>query len=226
MLDSVTHGLLLPVIFRDEIDMEVMQYSGSIQRASGLTLIELIISLAIAASLLLLSTPIAKFVRSNQNSAYMFEFITTLNLARTEAIKFGTPVTVCRTINGQKCEGLRNSGKGKIWETGWMVFFDYNSNGQFNKSEDKLIRHHEALSSGYSLRSGAKVRITYKSTGIAPGFMDTWTFCDPANDVTVARGVVLAYSGRARLAKDTDKNGIRDNGRKNSRAKPRDLSCD
>jgi type IV fimbrial biogenesis protein FimT len=191
----------------------------------GFTLIELLVALVLGAIVTTLSVPIANMVKSSRASSIAYEFTAALNFARSEAIKRGTRVTVCRTIDGTRCEGKNDVNHQKLWDSGWMVFSDANGNGQFNTTQDKILRIRGPLKDGYSLRSNAKVRVTYKSIGISPGFMDSWTVCAPGGDSGIAKGIILSYTGRVRFAKDTNGNGSIDNGTASMRGKPRELTC-
>ena len=195
------------------------------QLLAGLTLIELVVSLSIGASVLVLSTPMANLLRENKAQSISSEFIVTLNYARSEAIKRGNWVTVCRTISGSRCEGNSDVNGQKDWSSGWIVFSDINGNGQFNPAQDEILRVRRSLDNGYTLRSNAKVRVTYKSIGISPGFMDSWTVCTPGNNDALAKGIIVAYTGRVRHAKDTNGDGIIDNGTPGNQRDPRNLTC-
>jgi len=182
----------------------------------GFSLIELLIGLSIATLLITLSVPMSNLLHANKATTQIHEFASSLNFARSEAIKRGNFVTVCRTLGNTKCEGPRDIGGQKVWDAGWMVFSDINGNGQFNGAEDQVLHQHGPLPANYSLRSNARVRITYKAIGMSPGFMDTWTLCGPNGNPELTRGVILAYSGRVRFAQDNNRNGIRDNGTSNN----------
>ena len=193
--------------------------------SAGLTLIELLTALAISASLMMLSTPMVNMLRENKAVSISYEFASALNFARSEAIKRGNKVTVCRTITGNKCEGEPDVNGQKDWSNGWIVFSDVNGNGQFNATEDEILRVRRSLPKGYTLRSNAKVRVTYKSLGISPGYMDSWTICTPGNKDTLTKGIVVSYTGRVRQARDTNNDGVIDNGTPGNRGIPRNLHC-
>ena len=198
--------------------------SAKLRISAGFTLIELLASLAIGATIIALSTPMVNLVRENKATSISYEFMSALNFARSEAIKRGNRVTVCRTNSGTRCDRVPDIDGQKDWSTGWIVFSDVNGNGQINPSQDEILRVRRALDSGYTLRSRAKVRVTYKSIGISPGFMDSWTICTPANNNASGKGVIVAYTGRVRLAKDTNNDGIVDNG-PGKRRNLRNLEC-
>ena len=54
--------------------------------------------------------------------------------------------------------------------------------------------------------------------------MDSWTICTPTQNNALSKGVIVAYTGRVRLAKDTNKDGIIDNG-PGKRRNLRNLVC-
>jgi len=191
----------------------------------GFTLIELIIVLLIGTIVTVLSVPMNNMVKSNRTSGVAYEFVSALNYARSEAIKRGNKVTVCRTINGSRCEGEADINNQKVWDNGWIIFSDFNGNGQFNSTQDEILAVHGPLPEGYSLRSNAKVRVTYKPIGISPGFMDSWTVCAPGAETGAAKGIIVSYSGRVRFAKDTNNNGTIDNGTYTMESNPRELEC-
>ena len=90
-----------------------------LRRGAGLTLVELLVVLAIAA--ILLSSGVPSFVRlvhSVQLSMASNAFLSSLRLARSEAQRRGGRVAVCKSANGESCT---SSGG---WEQGWIVFHE------------------------------------------------------------------------------------------------------
>ena len=59
------------------------------------TLVELMVTLAIATIIAMMVTPFSDIIRKNRNLTLVQEFATALNLARSEAIKRGRTVTRC-----------------------------------------------------------------------------------------------------------------------------------
>jgi type IV fimbrial biogenesis protein FimT len=83
----------------------------------GFTLLELMFTLTVAGILLGVGVPsFIDFVRSNRATANINELSTAFAIARSEAIRRGVNVTVCRSSDGLAC--------GANWPDGWIVFVD------------------------------------------------------------------------------------------------------
>jgi type IV fimbrial biogenesis protein FimT len=84
---------------------------------SGFSIIEVLIVVAIAAILAAIAIPAFNvFIGNTRTSTVANEFVSVLNLARSEAMKRGRDVTVCpRKVDGTDCDLSRN------WIDGWLV---------------------------------------------------------------------------------------------------------
>ena len=89
---------------------------GSDAAARGFTLIEMLITLVVAAILLGLAIPSYNdAVLGSRVSNLANDLIASIQLARGEAIKRNAPVTLCRSANGTTCAVAGS------WEQGWIV---------------------------------------------------------------------------------------------------------
>jgi type IV fimbrial biogenesis protein FimT len=87
----------------------------------GFTLLELITTLTVASILLTVAVPsFFNTMRNSRAAANANELVSALSVARSEAIRRGARVSVCRTSNGTTC----NFAGGATWATGWLVFVD------------------------------------------------------------------------------------------------------
>ena len=100
----------------------------------GLTMIELLTTIAILAILLGLAAPsMARFIADWRASNAVNAFTSSLRLARTEAIARSRPVVLCRVADDTStaCE---NSIGTHGFATGWIVFVNNDGDASFNFS--------------------------------------------------------------------------------------------
>jgi type IV fimbrial biogenesis protein FimT len=168
----------------------------------GFTLIELMVTIALAGILLGLGVPsfIEMYVR-NRLATYSNDFTGSVNYARSEAIRRGKPVSICRRNTDATCIG-------GSWSNGWLVVVNENNvNPTAVAPGGPILRVHEALASGYTLDPNGNFDnyVTYRADGSANN-VGTFAVCHDGNTVG-ARAIVLTRL-RPRLAKDTDGDGI------------------
>ena len=95
------------------------------QAHAGVTMMELLVVMVVAAILLALGVPSYRYVTySNRVSSEVNALLGDLQYARSEAIKEGQTVTVC-PVNVTPPTACATSSS---WQTGWMVFSDINNN--------------------------------------------------------------------------------------------------
>ena len=131
-------------------------------RPRGMTLVEMMTTLLIVGIVVGLGVP--SFLRALARHAVMAqaeELQDAVRVGRSEAIKRGGPVVLCRTdaSNTSQC-----ATAGGSWQT-WLLFSDAGRNGVFGGA-DALVRQHVDASSRLTVvSSSASVR--FESTGIA-----------------------------------------------------------
>jgi len=175
------------------------------QGQRGFTLAEVMMVIAIMGVILLIALPsLQDFVRDNRLSANMNEFMASFHYARSEAVKRGARVTMCKSATGTSCGGN--------WENGWITFLDADDDGVVDVGETILTKR-GALENGLTLRgnNNVSIRITFDSRGYTRGHNGTLRLCDFRGAASaVAR--VITVSGRIRAATDTTGDGIVDVG--------------
>ena len=167
---------------------------------TGFSLTELITASAIAAILLSLAIPNLTTLTMNKRiNAQANDFISTLVLARSQALKRVSRVTVCISANGIACIGTGG------WEQGWIVFVDDNNNAQVNGGEE-ILQINSTLEGGNTLRGSSNVDtyISYVASGVTKltggGFQaGTLVLCDDRGSGVNARTINISVTGRSRM---------------------------
>jgi type IV fimbrial biogenesis protein FimT len=110
-------------------------------KGAGFTLLELMFALAMLAVLVAMATPsYREYTRESRATGAQNDLITALNVARSEALRRGVPVSVCASTNASACSGASD------WSKGWFVFTDASGSvGDFD-ADDTVLQQW----SGYS----------------------------------------------------------------------------
>ena len=169
-------------------------------RSRGLSLIELLVTLFIAALLMGMAAPsMAAIMNSSKLTSTSNTFLAGLRLARSEAIRRGGRVAMCTSSDGVHC--AETGG----WEQGWIIFHDPNGNGVVDAGE-RLIERAEAPDSGIVFTGTQNVSraIVFMGTGrnrtMAGGMQaGTLTLCNRRDAGGPGRQIVIASGGRTRV---------------------------
>lgn len=100
----------------------------------GFTLLELLVTLAVAAIVVTVAVPSFRSVVQNNNAAALTnDLVGALSYARSEAVRRGRAVSVCASVDQQQCAVPAD------WATGWIVFTDEGTSGELDGG-DTLLR--------------------------------------------------------------------------------------
>ena len=169
--------------------------------SQGLTTIELLVTLLLAAILMAIGVPAFQSVLlNNRATSFAGDLMTYLNLARSEAIKRGQAVSLCAASSSDQvacatgtCSNLDNPD-GNCWSNGWIVFVDNAMDGQFSDLNDR-IRIREALASN-QIMTMSNLFITYSAEGFVSAGSGDYLMTVPGCHGNAARLVQLSNVGR------------------------------
>ena len=175
----------------------------------GATLIELIVSVSITATLSVIAVPrFSDFIVQMRVDSEIYRLSRLLLTARNYSINSGENVIVCP---------LENSGTCSVnWHEELSVFIDVNNNQTFDADNKDLLITTKAPIKVHDTLTYAKNRtkITYQPTGYLYGLANgTFRYC-PNGYEDKSRGVVVARSGRFYATTDNNADG-RDETRSN-----------
>lgn len=159
----------------------------------GVTVLELMIAMAILAIVSTLAVPgFISLHRNAERSAAVNSFIHALYLARSEAIKRGAVVSLCKSIDGQTC--LNRSPE---WSAGWMVFVNLDRDDPPGRDADEPVL---AVYQGWPGWNITANRHAWSFRPYAQAVVNgTLLFCDSRGSAQ-ARAIIISHTGRPRVA--------------------------
>lgn len=180
---------------------------------NGVTLLELMVTVAIVAILGALAAPsFQAMIQANRTRTVASELLATLNLARSEAARRGQPVSICRSSNGSSC-----SSSGTGWDQGWIAFVNEDGISEgasaTRDGDELLLQARQNLPAGVTVRPNSNFTsgITFLRTGLV-WRLGTGTFAICANGALDKSQAVLVIATRSVLATDSNGDGIPEKG--------------
>jgi len=132
-------------------------------------MIELLVTMSVMAILMAVAIPsFQSFVSTNRVAALTNDLVSALNLARSEAVKRGARVTVCKTANPAAVAPTCSTGAS--WQTGWLVFVDGGAAGTIDGA-DVLLRVGQPSSGNAVIAPDANFAnyASYLASGVSQG---------------------------------------------------------
>ena len=161
----------------------------------GFSLIELVVTLSIAAVLISYALPSIYEIKSNkilknERDRLMVSFA----YARSYAISQQKQVVVCPSLSGQSCD---NQSK---WNQGWIIFDDTNMNRVLDSDEILLQFENQMDDSVMATSSIYRSKIRFNNIGFAPGTNVSINFCDRRGP-EFAQSLIINNAGRIKQSK-------------------------
>jgi type IV fimbrial biogenesis protein FimT len=173
----------------------------------GYTLVEFVIVMGLLC-ILLVNMPLPDFTRGRKRQEIydlMLQIQNSIMMARMAAISENVMVTFCRSDDGENCHGT--------WNDGSIIFTDFNAN-HVQDGHDRLLFRLPPVTPAGTLRFNSfrnRQYLQMTPRGITNFQNGNFTFCPGDGDTSLAAQLILSFSGRTRMSKDTNGNGIAEN---------------
>lgn len=182
-------------------------------------MIELMVALAVLAVIISVGLPqMSVFFKGGRMVTIPNELLAGLHIARSEAIKRNSRVTICKSTNADAVPPSCATGA-VDWDQGWFVFVEgsdaANIVGAYSSNDGAILKVNTGVENNKATIKADSTQIenyvTFTSRGVpkqANGATQSGLFrvCDDRG-LSSARGVVLNASGRVRVTQDADKIG-------------------
>lgn len=164
----------------------------------GMTLLEMLITLAIAAIVLTVVAPsVQTIIAKNRTTSEINELSAVIQFARFTAIDELSTAVVCPAGNYATCSTNWNEPK--------IVFLDDNGNGSRDTAEPLLLST-TGISSSNTM-TGPNTPISFFDSGSTNASVSI-KICPNSNDAKLARSININGQGRVRVSIDSNKNDI------------------
>ena len=179
----------------------------TIQKFSGYTLIELMLTITILAIVTSLAVPpMQDFLTRYRNETIGRKLFDLISLSRSKAYGHGRIYTLCPSSDSESC--------GSDWARGALLFIDNDGNGE-RDTDERIERVLPKLDEGASLewRSfNSKSYLQYRPNGLTLNQNGNFAYCPPSGEEKYGWIIVLNATGRPYFGKDSDGDGIVENG--------------
>ena len=169
------------------------------KKESGFTMIELLITLAIAGLVMGFAIPsMQTFVKNERLTTQINTLVSHLAYARSTAVTQRRQVILCASDNTTSCSGTD-------WAKGWILFIDIDNDSGFTAGFDDILRVKQVLAGGNSLVSSTGDIIIYDNRGFSPNSNGTFSLCDDrgASDPSYVKSITISNTGRVRQGGST-----------------------
>jgi type IV fimbrial biogenesis protein FimT len=169
-------------------------------RRRGFSLFESMLAVAIAGVLAGLAVPaFTTLALDSRRTAALNDFVIAIQLARSESVKRGEEVVLCKTGGRQSCTTAGD------WQTGWIVFVNLDEDSPpVRDAPEPLVQVHAAV---------AKSKITANRNSFtfrpftSASTNGTVTYCD-TRGANAARAIIVSASGRPRMSTRNGSGGV------------------
>lgn len=172
----------------------------------GFTLVELVITLAVAGVLLGIGVPnFQNFVKNNRMVSQTNEIMADLNYTRSEALKRSRNVHICKTSDPKAVTPVCNATTSDAWTKGWLIWADENGNNVLDNSPvNELLRINEGASGSITIKTtnaDIKNEVIFTKLGLLSNLGGTFNLCDDRGS-SKGRVVSITTTGRPSFSRN------------------------
>lgn len=190
--------------------MHLCAYTFRKNSWQGYTLLELMVVLSIVSILATVAVPgMQDSMRRNAKDTDMFNLMSAIALARSEAVTQSRTMSICRSVNQTACV----ASAGADWSAGWIVFTDAGTAGVVDGS-DSILQSGKAETDlsvitlkNYANGNFNKAVLQFKDDGSLKTLPSStqgayFKFCGNDNSASTARAIWISNTGRTALSTD------------------------
>lgn len=171
-------------------------------RQRGVTLVELLTTVAVFSILLGIAVPGYGFLVNNTRLVSMTNQLSgALSYARSEAIKRGVRVSLCKSVSADVSSPACDTGAG--WQHGWLVFVDRGVIGTFEGADQLLTVQTQKPDDMSVSTTNFSTYASYLPSGVSQGPTHLATGSFHICLGGIKRSLIVNSTGRVRLAKGT-----------------------
>ncbi|MBA57227.1 MAG: hypothetical protein CMK89_22495 [Pseudomonadales bacterium] len=160
------------------------------RRSKGFTMVELLITLAIAAIILALATPsFLDLMEKNRVRSTAEQLTDLFRLSRVVAVEQRLRVSVCGSSDNTNCDD--------DWDSSILSI-------KKGDSVDEVLGTLNISSKVSVSKNGTHPEVEFRESGWAPGDSSTITICPVDGDQRNAYKVIVRFSGKVRMQANTD----------------------
>jgi type IV fimbrial biogenesis protein FimT len=168
---------------------------------SGVTLVELLITLSITSILIAVATPsLTTVIKDSRLRVGANALQNSFALARSSAVSRSAFVTICKSTDGAEC------AEGGDWSQGWIIYEGTIDDDPVQGGDDERIRVNRALNDQITFTGGSGLAnyVSFDAMGFTRdrnGNYQSGVFliCDDRGDAGRSRIVFLAAAGSSRV---------------------------
>lgn len=171
----------------------------TIKKQKGFNLIELMVVLGIASIVLSVGVPTFRgVIMDNRMADQANQFVTSINAARSYAVRYQRNATICATANYSAA--VPTCTATTDWSNGWFVWVDKNRDTITDANE--VISVHEPLSDASTLSSTTASSFTYDARGFSVNPGDNLMLCD-SRPAETGRSIRINNVGRTSVKRQS-----------------------